>query len=67
MENNIVFMACSSRDAIANEYKEISINISKIFVKNNYSLATGGASTGMMGKSFSEFHKNQKNKLIGRI
>lgn len=60
MENNIVFMACSSRDAISNEYKELSTKISKIFVKNNYSLATGGASTGMMGKSFLEFHNNNK-------
>ena len=58
---NIVFMGCSSRDAISDEYKELSTNISKIFIEHNYSLATGGASTGMMGASFLEFHKNKKN------
>lgn len=58
---NIVFMGCSSRDAISDEYKELTTNISQIFIDNNYSLATGGASTGMMGKSFLEFHKNEKN------
>lgn len=61
MENNIVFIGCSSRDAISDEYKELSTNISKIFVEHNYSLATGGASTGMMGKSFLEFHQNKQN------
>ena len=30
---NIVFMGCSSRDAISDEYKELSTNISKIFIK----------------------------------
>lgn len=58
---NIVFMGCSSRDAISDEYKDLTTNISQIFIDNDYSLATGGASTGMMGKSFLEFHKNQKN------
>lgn len=58
---NIVFMGCSSRDAISDEYKELTTNISQIFIDNNYSLATGGASSGMMGKSFLEFHKNKKN------
>ena len=58
---NIVFMGCSSRDAISDEYKELTTRISKLFVDNNYSLATGGASTGMMGASFLEFHKNKKN------
>ena len=58
---NIVFMGCSSRDAISDEYKELTTRISKLFVDNNYSLATGGASTGMMGTSFLEFHNNNKN------
>lgn len=62
MENNkIVFMACSSRDAINEEYKELSTRISEIFVNNGYHLATGGASTGMMGKSYQVFHKSNKN------
>lgn len=54
-------MECSSRDAIFDEYKELTTRISKIFIDNNYSLATGGASKGMMGTSFLEFHKNNKN------
>jgi uncharacterized protein (TIGR00730 family) len=61
MEKDIVFMGCSSRDAINDEYKELTTNISNIFIDFDYSLATGGASSGMMGKSFLEFHKSKKD------
>ena len=57
-KNKTVFIGCSSRDAIEEEYKELSIRISTIFSEHNYSLATGGASTGMMGKSYLVFHNN---------
>lgn len=61
MENNkIVFIACSSRDAINEEYKELATRISIIFTNNGYNLATGGASTGMMGKTYEVFHDNNK-------
>lgn len=60
MKKEIVFMACSSRDSIKDEYKQLAISISKIFISHDYSLATGGASSGMMGTSFLEFHNNKK-------
>ena len=59
-KNKTVFIGCSSRDAIAEEYKELATRISTIFSEHNYSLATGGASTGMMGKSYLIFHNNDQ-------
>ena len=63
-KNKTVFIGCSSRDAIAEEYKELSTRISAIFSEHNYSLATGGASTGMMGKSYLVFHNNNQKVFV---
>lgn len=57
----IVFIACSSRDSINESYKELATNISNIFIEEGYSLATGGASSSMMGKTYQAFHENNKN------
>ena len=56
-----VFIACSSRDAINEEYKELATKISEIFVSLDYNLASGGASSGMMGKSYQAFHNSEND------
>ena len=59
-KNKTVFIGCSSRDTIKNEYKELASNISDQFIKEDYNLASGGASTGMMGKTYQRFNSKQK-------
>ena len=57
----IVFIGCSSRDAIKDEYKELATDISEMFIEEGFDLASGGASTGMMGKTFTSFHNSHKD------
>lgn len=57
----IVFIACSSRNEIDPNYLELASNIAKLCIEENYELAFGGASSGMMGKTFNEFCSSKVN------
>lgn len=60
-DTKTVFIACSSRDEINHNYHELAENISDLFIKEGYDLAFGAATSGMMGKSYKTFKRNNKN------
>ena len=63
-----VFVACSARDAVGSEFKEIASEVATYLAKEGHKLVFGGMDQGMMGKIFMTYkYEGGKTKGIASV
>ena len=60
------FIACSARDNVSNDYKNLASDVATVLARHDYKLIYGGADTGMMGKCLMTY-KYEGKKVKGFV
>ncbi len=61
-----IFVGCSSRENIKEEYKDLARSVATWINQNHYDLLLGGSSTGMMGVCYQECKESKIETFVAK-